>query len=412
LLRRDLAQTNSVFTGDNRTIDRQIHHNGGETKPNVIMVTIESMSAEFMRHFGDKKSLTPFLDSLADSSIFFTDMYATGTRTVRGMEALTLCVPPTPGNSIVRRKGNEGLFNIGTVFNSKGYSCTFFYGGDGYFDNMNSYFSHNGFDIVDRGRQMMPSDEIATKRTLIPDAQVHFENAWGICDEDLFDAVLRQADEAYSTQHRFYHFVMTTSNHRPYTYPENRIDIPPGTGREGAVKYTDYAISRLIAKARKKEWFKNTIFIFVADHCASSAGKEEITVDKYHIPALIYNLPNATPQRVSALCSQIDLYPTLFGLLGWSYQSKFFGEDVFDRAYQPRSFIATYQILGLMKANNLTTLSPVRNARTYQFTGNKEILRPIPLDRQVLNETAAYYQGAYELFKNGSMKRRSETLEH
>jgi phosphoglycerol transferase MdoB-like AlkP superfamily enzyme len=405
VLRKELESDNSRYLANGGSIERYINNGGIDEKPNVIMITMESMSAEFMEHFGNKNNITPVMDSLVDSSLLFTNMYATGTRTVRGMEALSLGLPPTPGNSIVRRKDNENLFTVGAVFNSKGYHSTFFYGGDGYFDNMNRYFSHNGFDIVDRGRKIMPDDEIITKRTFIPDSAIHFESAWGICDEDLFDEVIRQADKDYITHTPFYHFVMTTSNHRPYTYPAGKIDIPSGSGRSGAVKYTDYAIGRFLDAAKKHPWFKNTLFIFVADHCASSAGREELTVNNYHIPAFIYNLKNNAAKTIAPMCSQIDLYPTLFHMLGWNYKSKFFGQDVLSTAYHPRTFISTYQILGLLEQHTLITLSPLRKVNFYKLDMNTGKQRPIPIDQDKLNKAVAYYQGAYQLFKNGAMKK-------
>lgn len=98
-----------------------------------------------------------------------------------------------------------------------------------------------------------------------------FENAWGICDEDLYKQSLKYADSTYQKKQPFFQFVMTTSNHKPFTFPEGKIDLPQGT-REGAVKYTDYALGKFLEKAKQQPWFKNTIFIVVADHCASSAG--------------------------------------------------------------------------------------------------------------------------------------------
>ena len=106
-----------------------------------------------MAHFGNKSGITPVLDSLSDNGILFTNMYATGTRTVRGMEALSLAVPPTPGNSIVRRPNNDNLATIGYIFQKQGYQAGFFYGGDGYFDNMNQYFGSNGYAVTDRGQK-------------------------------------------------------------------------------------------------------------------------------------------------------------------------------------------------------------------------------------------------------------------
>ncbi len=386
------------------SIKRQITGLIKEQTPNVIMLTIESFSADFMEHFKNTQHITPFLDKLADSSILFTNMYATGTRTVRGMEALTLAIPPTPGSSIVRRPDNDNLLTIGSVFKSKGYQSTFFYGGDGYFDNMNQFFSGNGYDIVDRGRKITVGDKYKTHRKIIEDKDVNFENAWGISDEDLYNQVITDADVKFKQHKKFYDFVMTTSNHRPFTYPVGKIDLASGSGREGAVKYTDYAIQQFINQIKTKPWFKNTVIIIVADHCASSAGKNEIDVSKYHIPCLIYNLKSLSPHIISQMSSQIDIYPTLFSLMGWSYNSNFYGSDVLAKNYSPRIVLGTYQKLAYMKEDSLVILSPQRHVETYIYNkinnDQKSANFPIPL----INQAIANYQTAYNLFKNKGLK--------
>jgi phosphoglycerol transferase MdoB-like AlkP superfamily enzyme len=344
------------------------------------------------------------LDALADSSILFTNMYATGTRTVRGMEALTLCVPPTPGNSIVRHTDNAGLFTVGTVFKKAGYARSFFYGGDGYFDNMNNFFGNNGFDIVDKGGRFEPGDHFNAARTIIPDNFIHFKNAWGICDEDLYDAVIRDADNRYARQQPFFDFVMTTSNHRPYTYPDKKIDIPSGSGREGAVKYTDYAIGEFIKKIRSKPWFNNTIIIFVADHCASSAGKNEINVSKYHIPCIIYNLKSDASHTIPKQCSQIDLFATLFGLLHWQYESDWYGNDVLLPGFQPKAYIATYQKLGYLQHDSLLILSPHQQVSANTWNVQTDEQHPVPVDTVLRNKAIAAYQTAYYLYKHNGLK--------
>ncbi len=404
-VKQGMAGDGVQFTGDAASIRRLIGNPGEVQHPNVILVTIESLSAGFMQHFGNTQRLTPVLDSLADKSILFTNMYATGTRTVRGMEALTLCVPPTPGNSIVRREGNAHLFNVGTIFRKAGYTSGFFYGGDGYFDNMNNFFGNNGFAITDRGGRLLPNERFnTTTRTIIPDERVHFENAWGICDEDLYDAVIRNADKQFDRHQPFFDFVMTTSNHRPFTYPEGKVNIPSGQGREGAVKYTDYAIGRFLQKIRSKPWFANTIVIFVADHCASSAGKNEISVDKYHIPCLVYNLHGNTAKVISDQCSQIDLFSTLFGLMHWKYESNWYGQNVLLPAYQPRAWVATYQKLGYLQHDSLVELSPQRQIATYKWNAATDEQRPIANNALLTRKAIASYQTAYYLYKNGGMK--------
>jgi phosphoglycerol transferase MdoB-like AlkP superfamily enzyme len=403
LIRFELKEPNSEFLLKGNSIKRTIHHSGLVLKPNVIMITVESLSADFMAHFGNKQQLMPTLDSLADQNLFFTNMYATGTRTVRGMEALTLCAPPTPGSSIVRRQGNGNLNTVGHIFEQAGYQRTFYYGGDGYFDNMNEYFGSNGFNLCDRGRNIKLGDSYLTKRTIIQDNQVHFENAWGICDEDLFDVVLKESDQQSRAGKPFYSFIMTTSNHRPFTYPSGKIKESSGSGREGAVQYTDYAISQFLNKMRLKPWFKNTVIIIVADHCASSAGKNEIDISKYHIPCLILNLPGGKPQVISKMCSQIDIYPTLFNLLGWTYQSNLYGKNVLDPSYHPRAILGTYQKLAYLSQDSLVILGPEQKVQTFIYHKGKNEQIPAKISTNVIDKAVANYQTAYDLFKNGGM---------
>ncbi|MDO7742502.1 MAG: LTA synthase family protein [Pedobacter sp.] len=398
LIRAELKESNSHFLKNGYAIRREFTHPGPAYKPNVIMITVESLSADFMKHFGNTQGLMPVLDSLADKNLLFTNMYATGTRTVRGMEALTLSAPPTPGSSIVRRQGNENLCTIGHIFEQQGYQRTFYYGGDGYFDNMNEYFGSNGFDITDRGRNLKMGDTYHTKRTIITDQQVHFENAWGISDEDLFDAVLRGADAQYKGGKLFYNFVMTTSNHRPFTYPSGEIEQASGSGREGAVRYTDYAIGKFIEHLKLKPWYKNTVLIIVADHCASSAGKNEIDINKYHIPCIILNLPKQGPQQITKMCSQIDLYPTLFSLLGWTYESNLYGKDVLDPQYQPRAVFGTYQKLAYLSQDNLVILGPQQRTETFLYNKQKNEQLPARLSVSTIDKAIANYQTAYDLF--------------
>jgi phosphoglycerol transferase MdoB-like AlkP superfamily enzyme len=407
-VRNALKDRNTFFANEPISIRRDVMRSPGmpEKLPNVIMVTVESLSADFLAHFGNTKRVTPTLDSLWDHSIRFAHMYATGTRTVRGMEALTLASPPTPGNSIVRRPGNDNLTTVGQVFRQKGYATGFFYGGDGYFDNMNQFFGSNGYSITDRGRSILATDDYSSPRNIIPDSLVHFENAWGICDEDVYDAVIRDADEKYRQGRNFYDFVMTTSNHRPYTYPSGEIDIPSGTGRDGAVKYTDYAIKQLLEKIKAKPWFKNTILIIVADHCASSAGKDAIDVSKYHIPALICNLDGGRSFTIEKECSQIDLYPTLFALLNWNYTSNFYGRNVLSPAFQPGIFLGTYQKLAYLRNDSLVILSPQQKAETFEYDSATNKQKPRSLGPQIVNEAISYYETAYYLFKHEGLKQK------
>ncbi len=368
---------------------RYIDNGKNEKHYNVILVMIESMSAEYMGIFGDKHHLTPHLDTLAKESLFFDHFFATGTRTVRGMEAVTMSVPPTPGRSIVKRPDNHNMFGMGWIFKERGYDNKFIYAGHGYFDNMNDYFGHNGFKIVDR----LDFD----------DSEVTFSNVWGVCDEDLFNKTLKEADKSYKSGKHFFSYVMTTSNHRPYTYPDGKIDIPSHTGRYGGVKYTDYAINEFLNNARKKPWFKDTIFIFLADHNGGSAGKTSLPLWRYKIPLIVYAPAIIKPQTVSKISSQIDLAPTLFALMGWSYKSKFYGRNILADDFKERALIGNYQKLGLYKDGKLTILTP--NKKSAEFKVEELKLRSnrykeIPQDKKDLFDTVTYYQSASYFYKN------------
>jgi phosphoglycerol transferase MdoB-like AlkP superfamily enzyme len=379
----------SFLSDDSLAVTRRISHPGKEKKLNVILISVESFSADFMKLFGNTEGVTPFLDSLAKESMTFTNLYATGTRTVRGLEALSLCVPPTPGQSIVRRPNNEHLFSMGKVFSDKGYSCEYIYGGYSYFDNMGYFFDHNSYSVVDR--------------TAIDSKEIDYENIWGVADEDLFDLALRELDMKSKKAPVFAH-IMTTSNHRPFTYPDGRIDIPSHTGRNGAVKYTDYAIGRFIKQASRKPWFTNTIFVIVADHCASSAGKTDLPIKRYHIPMLIFSPGNIRPGIINRLMSQIDIGPTLLGLLNFSYTSNFYGYDIFSlEPGRERAFISTYQNLGYMRDHKLVILSPQQKVSAFRFSDDSEQLTPLS-DPALVDEAIAWYQSASFSFKHGLMK--------
>lgn len=404
----------SLIYADKKLIYRNIANVDSlpELKPNVIFIFIESLSAEFLESLGGTEKITPTLDSLANHSVFFTNLFANGTRTVRGMEAVTISIPPTPGRSIVKRVDNQHLFTIAEVFKEKGYKRNFFYGGDGYFDNMNTFFGGNGFDIVDRGRGFLMDKSIKTTRTNIEDDEVTFENAWGISDEDIYAKVIKVADEAHKAGEPFFDFVMTTSNHRPYTYPEGKIDIPSGSGRSGAVKYTDYAIGQFLKKAKKKDWYKNTVFVIVSDHCASSAGRQELDVANYHIPGLILNAPNTPTEKVDKLASQIDIFPTLFSMLNWNYNSNLYGMDILKmKPHEERAFVGTYRKLGYMKGDKVMVLSDQKVSNFYQWNRETNELLPLGEDEAFLKEIISNYQTADYLFSNDGLKLKTLGLE-
>lgn len=394
---RQLLQTPDAtyLNEDPRDITRAIRNPGPEQHLNVILLSVESLSGRYLAHFGNTQALTPNLDALAARGLFFTRLYANGTRTVRGLEALSLSVPPTPGDSLIRQDHNENLFSLADIFNARGYISEFVYGGYGYFDNMNYFFAHNGYQAVDR--------------TAIPKtATIHSENVWGVADEDLYTLAMRQMDVIHARGKPFFLHIMTTSNHRPYTFPQGRIHLPERK-RTSAVKYTDWAIGDFIERMRTKAYFRDTVFVITADHCAQSAGKSRIPVNRYHIPLLIYAPAHIQPRLVNRLMSQIDIAPTLLGLLHFSYRSRFFGYDILKlQPGRERAFPSTYEKLGYLHGALLSVLWPQRQAEQVHPDFATGAASPVPaLDRRHLDQAIASYQVAAELFKSGQMRRRA-----
>ena len=381
-------------------IERTVAAKGQEQRRNVVLISVESLSAEYLALYGNDDNRTPFLNELVDKSLFFTNLYATGNRTVRGLEALTLCIPPTPGESVVKRKDNKNKFTTGSVFRSKGYDVKFLYGGDSYFDNMKDFFAGNGYDIIDRDN-------------FTPE-EITFANIWGVSDEDMARKAIKEMNAQAKTGKPFFNHWMTVSNHRPFTYPEGRIDIP-GTAksRQGGVKYTDYALKLFFELAKKESWFKDTVFVIVADHCASSAGRTELPLDRYRIPCLIY-ADFLEAEQIDKLASQIDVMPTVMELLNFSYESKFLGQDIFSRFYKPRAYIATYRELGYLTPDTLSIIKPLREQIQYKIVPEAEQpkvelpifyqqLKVAQPDGKLMKECISAYETTYFLLKNGEL---------
>lgn len=363
---------------------------------NVVLISVESLSAEYVGVYGNQQNLTPYLDKLATESLVFDKFFATGTRTVRGLDALSIAIPPIPGQAVVHRPNGDHLAGIGEILREQNYETLFIYGGYGVFDNMNSYYRSNDYKVIDR--------------TDFDDKSIQSENVWGVDDESLFNNSIKIFDEltkgSAKTQKPFFAQIMTTSNHRPYTFPAGKIDLPQGS-REAAVKYTDYAIGKFLEDAKSKPWFKDTVFVIVADHCASVAGKSKLPVAKYHIPLFMY-APDLLPAgHYSRIASQIDIVPTLLDVLGKKGAESFYGQSLFAAAANnvpERAFISNYQSLGYYKNDTLVVLSPKQKVEAYKIDPVSFEATSSQMSDSLVNEAIAYYQTASRAYKSGELK--------
>jgi phosphoglycerol transferase MdoB-like AlkP superfamily enzyme len=359
---------------------------------NVVVVVEEAFGAEFSKLYGGKEDLTPNFDSYAQQSIWFRNMYASGTRTVRGLEAIAASFPPIPSVSILRRPNNEHIATWGGVMEKAGYQTSFIYGGYGYFDNMNYFFGNNGFDVVDR-------TDIAKPR---------FANIWGVGDEDLFDRALTYYDQHATSGKPFFSLIMTTSNHKPFTFREGVPGVPAsGGGRAAGVRYADFSIGYFLEQAKRRDWFKNTVFVVVADHGARVYGKAEIPLRTYEIPMMIYSPGRIAPRQVETLTGQIDVAPTVLGLLGLEYDAPFFGTNIL--ACEGTScadqrvvlFNHNYDIAAY-RDTKLAVLGLGKQTQTVRYDRSADLYTAVAPDLDLTNLAVAIYQTAYEQFQTHS----------
>ena len=367
-------------------LEREVVAPARSRRLNVVLVSMESLGADYVESFGGRPGLTPNLDRLAHDGLMFTQTYATGLRTVRGLEAITLSVPPTPGQAVPVREHNKGFQTLGGVLAAQGYEPLYLYGGYSYFDNMRDFFGGNGYTVIDR--------------SAIPRDAISHETIWGVADEDLFRLAIREIDARTATGALVFAHVMTTSNHRPFTYPEGRVGIPSGSGRDGAVEYSDWAIGEFIREASLRPWFHRTIFVFIADHTSHGRGRSDLPPENYRIPFVIYAPGIVAPGRAAQVASQMDVAPTLLALLSVSYRSHFFGQDILTEGRRhPRALMANYLTVGYMQDGVIATLSPKRHTRLIDAGSGRQLSPGDPRAGRLLDEAIAYYQVATDVLR-------------
>ncbi len=387
-VRAEFAEAGSVarFTGGSHPLEREVSAGRAPKPHNVVMVSIESLGSDYVESFGGKPGLTPNLDRLAREGLMFTNLYATGLRTVRGLEALTLSLPPTPGHAVPMRANNKGFQTFGGVFKEQGYEPLYVYGGYSRFDNMRDFFGGNGYTVIDR--------------SAIDAKDISHETIWGVADEDLFRLAVKEIDARAAAGTKVFAHVMTTTNHRPFTYPANRIDIASGTSRDGAVKYTDWAIGEFVRLAATRPWFANTVFVFVADHTSNGRGRTNLPPENYRIPLIVYAPGIVAPGRIDTLASQIDVAPTVLALLDVSYTSRFFGQDILTEGkLHPRAFMANYLTVGYMQDGHIVELSPKRGVKVVDAQTGVRSDDDSTLTSHLSDEASAYYELATQVLR-------------
>jgi len=343
---------------------------------NIVILLQESLGARFVGGLGGLP-LTPNLDALMNDGWNFTNLYATGTRSVRGIEAIITGFTPTPSRSVVKLdKSQREFFTIARLLKNNGYQTQFIYGGESHFDNMKSFFLGNGFeDIVD----------------LEDFEKVEFEGSWGASDEDLYNQAHIELEKLQQHKNPFFSLVFTSSNHSPFEYPDGKIspfDKDKNT-RNNAAKYADYALGQFMKKAKNSSYWQDTIFLIVADHDSRVAGASLVPIDHFRIPGVIIG-NDISPADDNRLVSQIDLAPTLLSLAGITDVNPMLGHDLTKplAIEKQRALMQYDKNFAYMTPNSVTILQPHKPPRGFSYL-NKQ-LEPSPVSEKMVDRAKAH----------------------
>jgi phosphoglycerol transferase MdoB-like AlkP superfamily enzyme len=390
------------FAGDSENPLARVVESPARDKPlNVVVIVMESFTARLVGHLGGELSLAPELDRLAAEGVVFANCYATGERTVQGLEAVLSSFPPLPGVSVVRRpEAARGFATLASVLASqRGYDTFFLYGGQGIFDHMLSFFRGNGY------RAFLEEKDFASPK---------FKGSWGASDEDVFARAIVECRARAQARTPFLCSVMTVSLHSPWEYPKGRITelpadvaVPAGFVREelNNFLYADWAIGEFMREARKEPWFDDTVFVFVGDHGVHLRGRDLVPSEEYRVAALLYAPRHVAPRRVERVTSQIDLAPTVLGVLGGSWRTPFFGDDVLADPDAEGFAVLVYKKrwYGVRRGPRLTTIAEA-GARSAFDVQPGVSLAPTPLtavDDAAADDALAILQAAETLLRSG-----------
>jgi len=339
-----------------------LHHQEAAIKRekplNLVIVLEESLGATFVESLGGLP-VTPELEKLKDEGWWFEQLYATGTRSVRGIEAVISGYPPTPARSVVKLSlAQRNFYTLALGLGKQGYHTEFVYGGEAHFDNMRGFFTGNGFQrVVDRSDIKNPV----------------FEGSWGASDEDLFNKSLERLKELHADNKPFFSLIFSSSNHEPFQFPDGRIDLHDTEKQtvNNAVKYADYALGKFISEAKKQDYWKDTVFLIVADHDNRVYGDSLVPIKKFHIPGLILGA-DIQPKRITTLASQIDLGATLLSLMGISSDHPMIGRDFAKDSDTPgRAIMQFDNYFAWLEGSSATILRPRQTPLLGQYDSAK-----------------------------------------
>jgi phosphoglycerol transferase MdoB-like AlkP superfamily enzyme len=328
----------------------------------VVLIIEESFAGKTWEDPQERAAHLPSFTALEKEGLTFTNVYASGTRTTRGMESILHGFPPLPGISATERKGFDRLPALPRVFRDNGFTTVFAYGGWPDFSNFTPYWHSVGF-------------EKTTSRYDFPDGT--FETSWGVSDRDLFAHILELMDELTTHPKPVFLATLTVSNHRPFIVP--RGSAPAGEHRSeerslrAAMHYADAALGWFFTQARLRGWFDDTVFVVMADHGPRIHGDSLVPVESYRVPLLLISSPEVCARVVTETGSTSGLPATLVSLLGLPSREVFWSPSLVDGQDGPVLVEHDYHV-GELTTDTLTVLA--RGGRFHQWRRQGDILEP------------------------------------
>lgn len=379
--------------------DSIVRELSGDTsfKPyNIVVIIMESFSANYIGALGASRSLTPDFDRLAEGGLLFTNFYANGTRTNMGLPALLMSYPDyLPGESFMRSIAyrHKQFSSIADMLKDKGYETYYVTGGRIGFDNQEGFMRKHGFDRLVGFTDFNIFTE-SEKKGL----------TWTVPDEVIFDHAHKTFTEYARNGRRFLGVVLTLSNHSPFMLPEHYTESAPDIPKEQlAFMYSDWALGRFMEKAGNSEYFRNTVFVITADTGLPDDFLEPEVYRRFHIPLLIYAPGLVSPGRSAVLGSQLDLMPTLMELIGVKAPFEGFGKSLISET-DTRFLISKDRLTFHIIRDGLYIKTDFMNDTPRVFPLGNDAAGPVSTDsslvKRILNDSRIFVRTSIELLKD------------
>ncbi len=320
------------------------------TQPNIVLIILESHTADVIGSLGGEKKVSPNLDTLIGDGLLFSSVISSGARTDQGIVSVLNGWPATPYHSIMRSlEKSARLPSLPKDLKAKGYHTSFYYGGESNFSNLNVYLIGQGFDAIHEKKDF-------------PDSIPH--GKWGIYDELIFQ---HQREDLNKSAQPFFSVLMTLSNHEPFDVPEpTRF---PGNSEadrfRNAAAYTDACIGKYMQDVRKEPWYPNTLFIFVADHGHRLPFyRDEVFPNTKHIPLLFYGdvlLPQFKGKRVSKMGGHHDLPATLLPQMHMDASAYTWSKNLLSSGTKSFAYYQIEYVMGWIEGKDYFVYSYPRN---------------------------------------------------